>query len=847
MVLFSKRKLQRYYFPVIAVGFILLWLLSSVLLWSNWNAEQQHNRNTLRHDAEVALHSKATEIEGILQQIYQAARTISLLPGVRSTTPSNRNADSEDIVSMGLMSSANYDTVQQLYNHIASSVALSEIYIVYDGFDPQRGQVPFLMFDQVIVDKFANLTASLHGHDESDFPEEDETEEYEDYVRQLDYLREHSFLMPMESIDSIISINSGMLRTCDNTQFLSKTHGHVRHTYGFTLSVPIYGLEDHQFKGLVTAVLRTNVLEAALLGWPVLPVTENDRILLSNMRGIDLNAPPLNFLLEEQTNGIQITDSRNVNFSAMQQSAAYHFQAKLALPGHGNWLLHNYVPQASIDATFTASFTHFMFQLSALSLVLFLLWLAVNSVLKIQKNNAAQLQKLADIDPLTGLPNRRMIGMFLNTVLQATKTDQHFAVIMIDLDDFKQVNDSMGHEAGDRMLIEIGHRFSLVLRNEDPVLLMSDADTLKKSSLENKTAKTLMKDNNVVGRLGGDEFLVILSNLSSEDITNIVVSRLRTSLLEPIEIGVEKIYARASIGIAIYPNHGEHAATLMRNADIALYEAKRRGHGQTVTFEPALNEDAMRRLKMMAGLHEALAANEFFLLYQPEFHIATGKINAAEALLRWSHPEFGLVMPYEFIPMLERSGLIIDVGRWVLHTACLQLKAWQESGLEMQGMSVNISTKQLAQLDFADTVEKIIIETGIKPQHLMLEVTESSFMDEPELAFKTLSQLRSLGVLIAIDDFGTGFSSLSYLQKIPLDILKIDRSFVIETNTESGRAICDMLIILAQRLGLNVVAEGIETKTQLQCLQKADWIQGYFIARPLPPEEFVKIQQEFSL
>lgn len=414
-------------------------------------------------------------------------------------------------------------------------------------------------------------------------------------------------------------------------------------------------------------------------------------------------------------------------------------------------------------------------------------------------------------------------------------------------DDFKQVNDSMGHEAGDRMLIEIGHRFSCVLRNEDPVIRMSDDDHRRNSVLRNKAVSSMMKVGNVVGRLGGDEFLIILSNLSSVDIANIVVTRLREALQDPIEIGVEKIYARASMGIANYPNDGEHSATLLRNADIALYEAKRRGNGQTVTFEPSLNEDAMRRLKMIAGLHQALQAEQFFILYQPEFHINTGKINAAEALLRWHHPEFGLVMPNEFIPMLERSGLINDVGHWVLLKACLQLKAWQGSGLGIHNISVNISTKQLVQIDFADMVKKIIIESEIKPENLVLEVTESSFMDKPELAIKTLSQLRNLGVLVAIDDFGTGYSSLSYVQKIPLDILKIDRSFVIETNSTNGRAICDMLIVLAQSLGLRVVAEGIETKTQMQYLQGADWIQGYFIARPLSAEEFVKQVQEFSL
>ncbi|WP_339768866.1 EAL domain-containing protein [uncultured Paraglaciecola sp.] len=838
MPLLTKRKLQRYFFPAIGLGFILLWLLSSALFWSNWNTEQQRIRDTLAHDAEMSLQGKATEIEGILQQIYHSVRTISLLPGVRDTAPSNRNSDDEDIVEMGLISAANYDTVQQLYNHVASSVALSEIYIVYDGFNPDVGQVPFLMFDHVIVDNFAKLTMALNGHHEGDFPEEDETEEYEDYVRQLDYLRQQNFDMPNQSLDSITVINSGLLRTCDNTQFLSKSHGHVKHTYGFTLSVPIYGLSDRQFKGLVTAVLRTNVLEAALVGWPVLPVTDEDRALLNSIRGLDLNTPPVNYLLEEQTNGIEVTDSRNTNFTTMQKTAAYHFEAKLTLSGPGNWVLHNYVPLPVLTAKMAVARDSFIIQVGILSVVLFLLWLAVSAVLKSQRNNASQLQELADIDPLTGLPNRRMIGLYLNTVLKTTKPGQCFAVIMIDLDDFKHVNDSMGHEAGDRMLIEIGHRFSCVLRNEDSVLRMSDNDSRKPNIFRNRAAQTTTTVNGVVGRLGGDEFLIILSELPDEHVVKIIIDRLMASLKDPIEIGIEKIYAHASMGVANYPNDGVHTATLLRNADVALYEAKRLGRGQSVTFSPALTEDALRRLKMMAGLHEALQEEQFFILYQPELHIESAKINAAEALLRWHHPDFGLVMPTEFIPMLERSGLINDVGRWVLREACLQLKTWQGNGLAMENIAVNISTKQLARLDFADMVAEILQDTGLKASNLVLEVTESSFMEEPELAIKALAKVRSLGVLVAIDDFGIGYSSLSYLQKIPLDILKIDRSFVTQTKTTSGLAICEMLIVLAERLSLNVIAEGVETDAQMQCLRGADWIQGYIIAKPLTSEKF---------
>jgi predicted signal transduction protein with EAL and GGDEF domain len=404
---------------------------------------------------------------------------------------------------------------------------------------------------------------------------------------------------------------------------------------------------------------------------------------------------------------------------------------------------------------------------------------------------------------------------------------------MIDLDDFKQVNDSLGHEAGDRMLIEIADRFNRVLRDDDH--LFGD---FSRAIDEDETDLTLSSGERVMGRLGGDEFLIVLGQMPERSIAHAVAERLLASLADPIEIGPERIYARVSIGISVYPDDGADAAVLMRNADIALYEAKRRGRDQSVIFEPELNADAKRRLKMVAALNEALQLEQFFLLYQPELHMATGRVKAAEGLLRWQHPDFGLVMPLEFIPLLERSGLIIDVGHWVLKTACQQLALWEKSGLSLQTISVNISPKQLLRENFVDMVKGTLVEAGISAERLVLEVTESIFIDNAEFAIHTLNQVRELGVHVAIDDFGTGYSSLSYLRKIPLDILKIDRSFVVETKTENGQAICDMLIELSSRLGLEVVAEGIEEQQQLSALGGVDWIQGFLIASPLDPEAF---------
>jgi predicted signal transduction protein with EAL and GGDEF domain len=819
--------------PVIGSGFILIWLLAATIFWYNWRVEQPNILGQLRLDGETALERKTHEIEGVLQQTYQMIRTISLLPGVRSASPINRNSDAEDIVALGGMTSEDYATVQRLYNHIASLVAVSEIYIVYDGFNPDLGQVPYVMFDHIITDQFASQTSNQPEIASADVPLEDESAEYREYVRQLGHFRQISPTMPDNSLDNILPINSGILRTCDNSQYHSVSSGDVRHTQGFTISVPIYDLQTLRFKGLVTAVLRKDVIEAALIGWPVLPVTDADRERLSSLRGIDLDSPPVNFILEEQSTGIRISDSRHHDWDSLQSSAAHHFQSKLALPGQGQWVLHNYVLNAAVDNASAASRNKFFLHIGTISLLLWLLWLAVKTLLRWQRQTASQLRQFADIDTLTGLPNRRMIGMYLNAILGATRPDHYFAVVMIDLDDFKQVNDSLGHEAGDRMLIEIADRFNRVLRDDDH--LFGD---FSRAIDEDETDLTLSSGERVMGRLGGDEFLIVLGQMPERSIAHAVAERLLASLADPIEIGPERIYARVSIGISVYPDDGADAAVLMRNADIALYEAKRRGRDQSVIFEPELNADAKRRLKMVAALNEALQLEQFFLLYQPELHMATGRVKAAEGLLRWQHPDFGLVMPLEFIPLLERSGLIIDVGHWVLKTACQQLALWEKSGLSLQTISVNISPKQLLRENFVDMVKGTLVEAGISAERLVLEVTESIFIDNAEFAIHTLNQVRELGVHVAIDDFGTGYSSLSYLRKIPLDILKIDRSFVVETKTENGQAICDMLIELSSRLGLEVVAEGIEEQQQLSALGGVDWIQGFLIASPLDPEAF---------
>jgi len=837
--------LQKYLPKIVSLGFISLWLIAMLIIWRNGEQEGNQARLSLRQDAVAAMHSKAIEIEGILQRTYHTIRTISLLPGVRSVEPYNRKSDAEDIVEGQHISRSDLDTIQQLYNHIAASVAVSEIYIIHDGFDPVAGEVPFIMFDNVIVDRYQDIIESHAESSLEDFPVEDETEEYEDYVRQLDYFRGHARVMPQTAPEGIYPINSGMVLTCDNTQYHSISKGDPINAVGFAISVPIYNFSDSKFKGLVTAVLRSNVLEAALLGWPVLPITESDKLLLKQRR-IDTEAVSDHFILEEKLTNIAISDRRIPQFTSTAdatKASAMQFQTRLNIDGPHEWILRNYVPLSTLKNALSQVNTKLAIQISLISLTILIFWLFVYRTFMSQRNSALQLHKLANIDSLTNLPNRRMLNQHMKQVLRQTRGDKHFAIIMVDVDYFKHVNDSLGHHAGDTMLVEIATRFHDTLRGADPLLGKTLDYNNGLEALDALNQNTMV---DLVGRLGGDEFLVVLSGQVSHENALKVAQRLQDSLKVPILAENERIYASCSMGIALFPDHGLDTETLLRNADTAVYEAKRRGRSQTVSFESTLSEQAMRRLQMLAGLHEALQNSEFELWYQPVLHIKTQTLSAAEALLRWRNPQFGLVMPMDFVPLLEESGLIIPVGFWIIETACNQLKKWSNEGIPLDSISVNIAPQQLLHDGFVETLSSIIEKSKIVPSSLVIEITESTFMKQPEKAINTLVETRKLGVKIAIDDFGTGYSSLSYLQRLPLDILKIDRSFVNNAGTEIGAAICEILVRLANRLNLKVIAEGIETEQQYDILSGADWIQGYLISRPLSASDFLRTLNEYE-
>lgn len=430
-----------------------------------------------------------------------------------------------------------------------------------------------------------------------------------------------------------------------------------------------------------------------------------------------------------------------------------------------------------------------------------------------RKLTEEKIIRMANYDNLTGLPNRRLLMNYLShAITMVRRRALYTAVLFIDLDRFKLINDTLGHSAGDELLKEVAERLKKCVRLSD-----------------------------TVGRLAGDEFIVLLPDIEQIEDIIIICNRINTIFDSPLKIGVQEVSVMMSIGISVYPTDGEDGEALLRKADIAMYRAKSDGKSCYRFYSDGMSQPGADRLRLENRLRRAAERGELYLNYQPQVDINTGRIYGAEALMRWHDPEYGNISPKEFIPIAEESGLIMPMGEWLLRTACLQGKAWQDNGYNGMKLAVNISLRQFMQKEFAHTVERILIETGLDAGSLELELTESIIMDNAETVIKILDELKQIGVSLAIDDFGTGYSSLIYLKHMPIDIIKIDQSFVRDmTVDKDDAAICDAIIKLAKSLNLEVIAEGVETMEQLELLRRLDCnnIQGYVVSKPLSGNDF---------
>ena len=437
--------------------------------------------------------------------------------------------------------------------------------------------------------------------------------------------------------------------------------------------------------------------------------------------------------------------------------------------------------------------------------------------------------KLAYFDALTGLPNREQSRNRLMGAIEAAKQhDRSLAVLYLDLDNFKRVNDTLGHAVGDELLRVVASRLSNSLRY---------GDTRGRES----GSMARLGD---LARLGGDEFMVMLPNIRKPGDAGMIAERIIGALREPMQIALNSLVITPSVGIAIFPTDGTDADTLLRHADLAMYFSKRKNPGTYSFFDAAMNAAALHRFTIEDKLRGALQRNEFSLDYQPQFDIRTGHISGMEALLRWTNDQLGVVPPSEFISVAEETGLILPIGEWVLRSACAQAKAWHDEGLPRIRMSVNVSGRQFALREFPAQVGTILRETGLDASKLELEITETLIMQDETWAEQAIEQLKTLGVAVAIDDFGTGYSSLSRLRRFAVNRLKIDRSFVRNLNECSDdRAVASAIIAMSRSLHIDVTAEGVENLAQLMFLQEHDCheAQGYLLGEALPAADAVQL------
>ena len=435
-----------------------------------------------------------------------------------------------------------------------------------------------------------------------------------------------------------------------------------------------------------------------------------------------------------------------------------------------------------------------------------------------RKLDEESLIRNAQYDALTGLPNGVLfLDRLEHSISSAVRRQRLISVLFIDIDHFKTINDTLGKGAGDLLLVEAALRLQRCLR---------DGDT--------------------VARLGSDEFVMLFDDLEREDAIEPVAERILASMSKAFMLEGQEAFVSASIGVSIFPRDGADGETLIRHADIAMYRAKQYGRNIFQVFSEEMQSNIVHRMSLEANLRRALERNEFVLHYQPQLNLANGRIVGAEALIRWQHPEMGMVSPAQFIPLAEETGLIVPMGEWVIDTACNQVRLWHEAGLKMPRVAVNISARQFRQKDLLKVVEQSLRLHRQEASVLEIELTESMVMHDPDRTILLLRKMKEMGLHISLDDFGTGYSSLSYLRRFPIDVLKVDQSFVRDVTTSpDDAAIAASIIALAHSLNLTTVAEGVETAGQLEYLtrQKCDVMQGYFFSKPLTAASFSMLLQ----
>ena len=549
---------------------------------------------------------------------------------------------------------------------------------------------------------------------------------------------------------------------------------------------------------------------------------------LNDMRGLIGALPDSIFILDEHG---EITNGRSTLAAATDKSeyAGFALILQQLVDGPRQYRFKSSIKQA-LETGAPQSFEHFLPDENT-HLEIRITRRDRKTVLAIirdatdRKKYEQRIYDLAYFDTLTGLPNRLAFTNMLDRLISsAADDDSGFALLFIDIDRFKRINDTMGHSVGDDLLIGIAKRLETCLRSRDLVARVEhDSDAPAN-----------------LARLGGDEFVVVLQNITSETDAARVAERIQAALLGPFSSDDHQLVVTPSIGIALYPQDGRSRDELLMNADSAMYKAKAAGRNNFKFFSDTMRIRSMRRLKLEVDLRSGLKNDEFELYFQPKADLPARQITGLEALVRWNHPTRGWVSPGEFIPVAEESGLILPLGRWILSRACQYVAQWAKTPMASMRVAINISSIQVQSDDFLSTVKEAVSQSGCDPNLLELEITEGVLMHNIDETIEVLTTLKRLGINISVDDFGTGYSSLAYLKRLPIDVLKIDQSFVRDLHVDPDDAgICAAILAMGQKLGLRIVAEGVEREEQVRFLQQygCDQIQGFLLGRPMPPDK----------
>ena len=747
----------------------------------------------------------ADKVEAAVRSIYENLRTLSLLPSTRTIARHGENLSEEARL-----------TFQQVYNNLASNVSVSEVYILPVDLDPERidpvtGKLeePILMFDELIVDardryEEANPRSDLPQVTDPGYQAEIEIYEYREMRQQLAFLRNQAPSLGAIKQLAVPMVSSPELITCDNTIFIHTLNDADRS--GVVFTVPFYG-PDEKLRGAVSAIMLSSALHA------LLPTSDYSLINVGHKYTTAL-----------RTAGQQMASFADVRAGKPDKSLLYSEVLPLKTAAVDSpfalWVGHPdsdfYASRDAQDVQWTTMLAYALVALLVAAAAT--VWFLVTRNFQAAAANSASLERrvaertaeirfLATHDVLTGLANRTNLTDRLQDMLRG-ETQTRLALLALDLDNFKTINDTLGHPAGDEVLRTFAERLRHAIGEHD-----------------------------LAARFGGDEFVVLLADAGPAQ-AEAASRRLLELVSEPFELYGQPYYVGLSIGVTICPTDGEDSETLFRDADIALYRAKNDGRGTFRFFEAAMDASLRQRQTLEKELRRAVERQEFELHYQPLVDAGSEEVTGFEALVRWRHPERGLLPPSEFIPLAEDIGLINALGQWILWRACSDAASWPGD----LKVAVNLSPEQFKQRTLAHAVVSALDQSGLSPNRLELEITESALLEYSAETLALLHQFRSLGVRIAMDDFGTGFSSLSYLRSFPFDRIKIDRSFVSEiTESKDCRSIVSAVAALGHSLGMTTTAEGIETYDQLQMVKAEGCtdLQGYYFSEPLPGADVV--------